>query len=140
RVVRAVDGARGRVARRVVAAGARPIAAPAARRADDVTSVRGHPVPRFLLLRRAEREPPGAHELVQLVLQHVLGPGAPAAGVRLGPEIPDVVGTSDLQRDQVVDLVLVRDVLDPVAGVHGFLLRRRDVPRAPRVPGLTDAG
>lgn len=59
------------------------------------------PVGGELPLRRAERDAAGADEIVQPVLQPVLGV---VAGGALGEEVRDVVGTAELERDDVVEL------------------------------------
>src|SRR6478672_2193909 len=55
----------------------------------DVALVGEPPIGRDGVLRRAERDRPGAHELAQLVLDPVLDPRALRGGVWLGPEILD---------------------------------------------------
>src|SRR6478609_6797446 len=53
----------------------------------DVALVGEPPIGRDGVLRRAERDRPGAHELAQLVLDPVLDPRALRGGVWLGPEV-----------------------------------------------------
>ena len=109
-------------------------------RRSHVPPICGDPVPRFLPLRRAKRESAFAHQLVQAVLQNVLGPGAPTPRVRLGPQVPDRVRAAELERDQMIHLVLVRDPDHAVSVVDGSLLRLGDVARRARVAGCADTG
>ena len=58
-----------------------------------------------------------ADEVMEPVLENVLRPRAPPAGIRLRPEVGDRVRPAQLQRDEMVDLVLIRAVRHAVAGV-----------------------
>jgi hypothetical protein len=102
----------------------------------------------LLVLGRPEAELAGVHEVVQSVLENVLRARAPAAGIRLGPEVSDVVGAADLERDQVIDLVRIGDVRHAVTGVHRFRtpirarvsVRIHHGPRAPAAPRCAEDG
>jgi hypothetical protein len=78
-----------------------------------------NPVDGLDVLRAPQAELATADQRVQLVLECVFGASSPTARVGLGPQVGDRVGSAQLQRNQVVNFVGVRDVDNVVAGIHG---------------------
>ena len=94
------------------------------------------PVARDLQLRSVQAHGPRAHGTVETVLDPIL---LVVAGTDLRPEVRDAVIASELQRDEMVDLVAARHVrCDPVLGIHTPLDRFWDVANGSGVTGGAD--
>src|SRR6476620_4691057 len=83
--------------------------APSLRRADLLVAPEClNPVGADRALGRAESQLPGADACMEPVLELVLLVEARGRVCRFGPEVADLVRPAELERDQVVDLVLAR--------------------------------
>jgi hypothetical protein len=77
--------------------------------------------------------------VVRVVLDAVLGVCALSAGLGLEPQVLDVVGTADFERDEMVDHIPVPFATrDAVLRVDGLLDDARDVAERSRVTAHAD--
>src|SRR5213079_34224 len=87
-------------------------------------------------LRAADSDLPVAHKRVEVVLQLVLQMESPRSGSRFGIEIASRVRSAELQRDDVIDLVLPRRVpANAVLPIDSVLRRFGNVADGPAVAG-----